>query len=559
MTDIAIKNKNMSYVNLEALIKREDLFIINDKNDGGAKFSIDKIRLEADLKPDSLMLKTLRKPDFQRETSEWKPERIAGLIKSFINDDIIPSIILWHSPSGNNFVIDGAHRLSALIAWVMDDYGDRAVSENFFGKRNIPKEQYKIADKTRKLVASEVGAFESYNLRLIDENKADPEVIKVAKNLAFLSIQVQTINTQSPEAAESSFFKINGEATPINDTEALILKSRKKPNSISARAIIHSGTGHEYWSKFNVDIKDKIKLMAKEINELLFQPEYETPIKTVDLPMAGKGYSAQTLELIFNLVNIVNEIKIVEWKKIKNAKDIEPADDETGDSTLEYLKKTKKIADIIAGDENYSLGLSPIVYFYSIDGRYQITAFMAIVELLKGYTKDDFFKFTIIRGMFEEFIVKYKSMIKQIVSKYGSGHKSYKRIQSLFSLIIDTLLAKLKNGVSKENELWDVINAHKDFKYLRREETEMEPANRKEFSTETKSAINIRARLKTALKCPFCDGIIFNKSQNTDHIIDKKNNGLGDIDNGQITHYYCNSSKDKLLEYFKNNPKEKLS
>ena len=36
----------MSYVNLEALIKREDLFIINDKNDGGAKFSIDKIYFE---------------------------------------------------------------------------------------------------------------------------------------------------------------------------------------------------------------------------------------------------------------------------------------------------------------------------------------------------------------------------------------------------------------------------------------------------------------------------------------------------------------------------------
>jgi len=45
---------------------------------------------------------------------------------------LIPAIILWNS-GRYIFTIDGAHRLSALIAWVLDDYGDGIISQTFFG------------------------------------------------------------------------------------------------------------------------------------------------------------------------------------------------------------------------------------------------------------------------------------------------------------------------------------------------------------------------------------------------------------------------------------------
>ena len=51
-------------------------------------------------------------------------------IKTFIEGDLIPAIILWRSPGGT-FIIDGAHRLSALIAWVDNDFGDGTVSTEF--------------------------------------------------------------------------------------------------------------------------------------------------------------------------------------------------------------------------------------------------------------------------------------------------------------------------------------------------------------------------------------------------------------------------------------------
>jgi hypothetical protein len=39
----------------------------------------------------------LRKPDFQRETAEWDPKRVVGLIRTFIEGELIPAVILWQN------------------------------------------------------------------------------------------------------------------------------------------------------------------------------------------------------------------------------------------------------------------------------------------------------------------------------------------------------------------------------------------------------------------------------------------------------------------------------
>ena len=116
MYNISAKTKYMSQVNLDALIKREDLFKTVEDEPEVEKPEYKELRIDSDLNPNkSWFFKSLRKADFQRETSEWKPERIVGLIKSFIDGDIIPSIILWNW-KGNNFIIDGGHRLNSTVS-----------------------------------------------------------------------------------------------------------------------------------------------------------------------------------------------------------------------------------------------------------------------------------------------------------------------------------------------------------------------------------------------------------------------------------------------------------
>jgi hypothetical protein len=83
-------------VHLDAMIPRQD-FAIEEKEE----FLIDlfpSVRM-ADLVAESPILKLLRKPDFQRETNHWTPEQVTTFIESFLDNEVIPSLILWKSPN----------------------------------------------------------------------------------------------------------------------------------------------------------------------------------------------------------------------------------------------------------------------------------------------------------------------------------------------------------------------------------------------------------------------------------------------------------------------------
>lgn len=140
-------------VNLDAMIPRED-FAVEAED-----YTIDLIKdfPISHLNPDSPILKLLRKPDFQRETNHWNPEQVVTFVSSFLDSEVIPSLILWKSPT-YIFVIDGGHRLSALRAWMEDDYGDKAISSTFYNG-HIPEEQKRIAQRTRNLIEQKVGRF----------------------------------------------------------------------------------------------------------------------------------------------------------------------------------------------------------------------------------------------------------------------------------------------------------------------------------------------------------------------------------------------------------------
>lgn len=76
----------MQPANLDALIPREDFEI---KEVIAQSQSIQAIQIR-DLERDSFLYYQLRKPDFQRETSEWDPKRISDFIQSFLSGDLIP-------------------------------------------------------------------------------------------------------------------------------------------------------------------------------------------------------------------------------------------------------------------------------------------------------------------------------------------------------------------------------------------------------------------------------------------------------------------------------------
>lgn len=507
-------------VNLDALIPREDFEIIEDSTQS---LSTQTIQIR-DLEKEAFFYPVLRKPDFQRETGDWTPQKISDFVISFLNGDLIPAIILWHS-GHYIFVIDGSHRLSALMAWVHDDYGDGEISRSFFEHR-IPDEQIKAAEQTRRLISQKIDSFKEHKFATKHPDRVKPAILERAKRLASLALQLQWVKGDA-EKAEQSFFKINQQAAPIDKTELRLLKARRKPNALAARAIVRSGTGHKYWSKFPDEQQKNIQESAKEINSLLFNPPLKTPIKTLDLPVAGRGYSSQTIPLVFDFVNLVNDVQ----------GDKEIPDDPNGEKTITFLENAKRISYRMCSNHPSSLGLHPAVYFYSAKGRYQPTSFLGMVGLIKQFENEKYFdKFTKNRKKFEEFFLKYKSIPNQVTFKHGSGVKGFHALQTIFKIILDQIDRK-----KSEANIIKVLSTDKKFSYLVFDNN-LNVGRGRDFTTEVKSAAFLRDALKAAVECKICGGLIHRNAISIDHIQRKEDGGVGTLDNAQLSHPYCNTT-----------------
>jgi len=190
-------------VNLDAMIPRADFAILEDAPELPTK-KVDSIGTR-DLRPDGL-LPLLRKPDFQRETNHWTPEQTVLLIQSFVDEDLIPSVILWQA-QGSIFVIDGGHRLSVLRAWIEDDYGDKATSQAFFGF-NINENQIKAARETRRLVEKTIGSYNDWIKKEGIQQDLPPADRRRVASVRTTTIPIQWV-TGNAERAQASFLKIN--------------------------------------------------------------------------------------------------------------------------------------------------------------------------------------------------------------------------------------------------------------------------------------------------------------------------------------------------------------
>lgn len=514
-------------VSLDALIPRE-AFEVQDQQGQNTGRNITTLSIR-DLEKTSFFFSAVRKPDFQRETNEWDAQKICDFIESFLDGDLIPAVILWRSASSYTFVIDGSHRLSALAAWINNDYGDGDISKEFYGW-NIPEDQLGAAQATRKLIEKKVGSFKDYQLSITYPEKVKPEIVARAKSLGTLAIQVQWVEGDSSKA-EASFFKINQQAAPIDKTELRLLKSRKKPNGVAARAIIRSGKGHNYWSNFSEEKQEQIQEISKEINDILFSPNLKNPVKTLDLPIGGKNYSSQSLTLILEFINIVNNV---------NEKNLD--DDVTGEETIRFLTKCRKVAQRINSNHPSSLGLHPIIYFYNKEGRHTIGSFYGIVGLMLDFeaNKQHLANFISGRSDFESIILEYDYLVPQIVRKYRSALDGSRYVKEYYLKIVE----HISHGIEKDLVINKII-CEKSFSYLTIQKSidNKSNVNNKDFSQERKSAAFIRDALSSGVqKCKICGGYLHRNSISIDHIIRKEDGGLGSIENAQLTHPYCNTT-----------------
>lgn len=513
-------------VNLDAMIKRADFAHDQDENSAFETFNTIPAR---ELSSGSPIAALLRKPDFQRETNHWTPEQVVSLLECYINGDLIPSVILWMSTS-YLFVIDGGHRLSVIKAWIEDDYGDGQISHKLFG-HEISKEQKRAAEKTRKLVKERVGTWSYYKSLLEDDEGVTAEQRKKLSTITARGLPVQWVKGDT-DKAETSFFNINMKGTPLDSIEELLLKNRKRPIPLAARAIIRAGKGHRYWSSFNNEVAHKIESASLDIHRLLFDPEINRPIKTLDLPLSGSKGIRTAIQILIDLLLITCKTQQNSKPKIESFDE-----DHSGDATVELLNRCLKLLKRITGNGDGSLGLHPAIYFYGPSGRHSSPMFLGIISLIQDrLSKNDktyFHKFTRCRQDLENILIDKKELIAAILQKYMS-HNRVENYQQFISKVIDSI----DSGKSLTDE--DLISYGKlEGKLI---SGDYSSASSK-ITDEQKSKLFINVAIENAIKCPICNGYLdVEKSVSYDHIERVREGGTGQAGNLQLTHPYCNQS-----------------
>lgn len=509
-------------VNLDAMLSRADFAETQDNDNSYESITGISIR---DFTKEGLTGKVLRKPDFQRETNHWSPEQVVSLLECFINGELIPSVILWKSTKFL-FVIDGGHRLSVLKAWVEDDYGDGYASLKYFGDA-ISTNQKKAADKTRKLIAEGIGTYGYFKAK-VENGGYDAKTLSVLT----CALTVQWVSGDTGKA-ESSFFKINSQGTPLDEMEETLLKFRHRPLAISARAIIRAGKGNKYWSAFPIEKAIQIEELASNLHKTLFDPEINAPVKTLDLPLSGSKGIRGALQVMIEYLRVAC-MKQIAGSVVLGSMQSE-VDDITGDATIEVLKKAKKLSDRLTGNEHGSLGFHLAIYFYGPSGKHSSALFLGTARFIgsKMLNNDSGFfkKFTDYRERIEACLISNKDLMATILAKVSSTRRV-----NTYSLIINNIYTAIKSEKTVTEE--DLV----DWSGLTGKiVVGSEKATGTDFSDDTKGRIFIKMALASSYKCAICGGYLdVTKSVSFDHLLRKREGGLGDAHNGQMVHPYCN-------------------
>jgi hypothetical protein len=269
------------------------------------------------------------------------------------------------------------------------------------------------------------------------------------------------------------------------------------------------------------------------------------PLTTLDVPVAGKGYNV--LPFVFDLVNYANNVKIADSTSKKDDKTATLPKDADGAMTVQYLREVRRKIDRITGDVPRSLGLHPVVYFYTRSGTFQPTVFLAVsgfMEELQNRSK--LIAFTKHRREFEEFLIAHKEATTLLIKQLGSGTRHIPRLREYYGLILNGMLAG-KN----RSQIEDDLSKEANFAFL----TKMPAFNLppdpttqgdRAFKRGTKTAAFFAAALPNGARCNLCGALVHKNSIQFDHDTPRRAGGSAALENARVSHPYCNSIKDHL-------------
>ena len=139
---------------------------------------------------------------------------------------------------------------------------------------------------------------------------------------------------------------------------------------------------------------------------------------------------------------------------------------------------------------------------------------------------------------------------KRLLSEYSDKYlhkfqclspaKKYVSIKDYYVLLMEIIL---ENSTYSNEAIVEETKKNDKFKYLQTEIVDNETvAVKSNFSRGKKQQIKMETFVESLLRCPICGGYICSNSVSVDHIQRKQDGGTNAVENGQITHLYCNTT-----------------
>jgi len=440
--------------------------------------------------------------------------------------------------------------VSALIAWVNDDYGAGEISNKAWGQA-VPPEQKRLHDETKKLIDFEIGSYaQLYDFGLNPEHTSELDKRRRGKAIATMQLSIQKVEGDAT-VAEESFYKINSNSVAIDQTELDMIRARKKPNAIAVRALIAAGKGYKYWEDF--PNAKEIEAKAAEGYQLLFGEAFDIGPQSPDLPRAGQPYSSDAFKMVLDLVNMFNGITSAMWTHKPPAKKKGAAvvtrlpNDADGAATLKYLGAVIAKSQIAVGGPDYSgsLGLDQGVYAYGATGNVHPAAYLASLRFAVELNDSNrLIDFSVVRKDFEDFLVRYKIFINKLGHSKGSRTRSLESIVQMYRLLLEMML----KGERSNEKIVAALQADpmlKDLNFPIKDEPE---PIRKRFSKSAVRAKVVMETLGSRPACPECGARLPPYCRSKDHIEKVEVGGMGDVENLNFTHPFCNSARETIRE-----------
>lgn len=516
--------------------------------------------------------KNLRKPDFQRETNAWTPEQCVEFLDSVLNERIIPSIILWHSQdNGCIYVLDGAHRLSVIRAWMTDDWGDK--NDKYYDRKD--KEELKhAATQTRKLVNLKIGSYKEFissysEMLTITDRGGAPKTAMHPKNFeqARFYSRIQrnrTIPAQwengDYERAEQSFLRINRQGQALDPWEATLIEYRKGSYSRVVMSIANGGKVGHFWpidnnSKEMQDVINGFQKKCNDIHTKLFVPPFKLPISDLNVPlMVSPAYFQKhkyLLELIPLIIN--KEIAQEDDKQVDLLKrDVNEDPKKIIENSSIMINKIDDILEQIVSFTHNSkcLAIVPLFYWYNERGQYNRSLLYGFFYWLFAGSEEDLKTkkhiFCAFRDKFEYILQEFKVDISLYLNaSSGAGLKSVKQtatfIQNVFRSLISNPTLKIGSEDLDNLALEALNSSSKSRKKIVR--------NSRNVTNRDKTQVNIRELFKNSIACHICGGIVnlHYGGVQYDHQIDFSIVKETSPDNLKPTHPYCNNNKHRII------------